>query len=341
MTTTTATQETCMRILFTGKNQLKLDRTPLHEPGPNEVLVNTAWSLISTGTELTCLHRRFAPGTHWDGWVRYPFQAGYSCAGTITAIGSGVTDWAVGDRVACNAHHASVNLVTARELRHVPGTVPLRDAAWLALLKIVQIGFRTAEHRLGDRVVVVGCGILGQLLVQYLRLAGCQRIVAVDREPTRLDHARTHGATHVVAGNADAHRQAILDAAAGPPDVVYDVTGAPSVLPACLALPRDFGAVVLLGDVGEPHLQHLTPDVVIRGVRLKGAHVTHPTREGLPMHPWGIPEIENYAMTLLASGELQVGDLISHTFTPDQARAAYDLAADPERPNMGILFQWT
>src|SRR5205814_9512209 len=63
--------------------------------------------LISTGTELICLTHNFAPGTHWDAWVKYPFGTGYLNAGRVIAVGPEVTGWHVGDRVASRGQHSS------------------------------------------------------------------------------------------------------------------------------------------------------------------------------------------------------------------------------------------
>ena len=80
------------RIVFTGPSQLEVQDAPLHAAGPGEVLVEATRTLISTGTEMICFQRKFAPGTHWDNWVKYPFYPGYSMAGRVVAVGPGVGD---------------------------------------------------------------------------------------------------------------------------------------------------------------------------------------------------------------------------------------------------------
>src|ERR1043166_10053275 len=101
-------------IVFTGKEKLELVHQALEEPKAGELLVETTRTLISTGTETICYTRNFAPGTHWDDWVKYPFPPGYSHVGRVIAVGEGVQEWKTGDRVASGAGHTS-HEVTATE----------------------------------------------------------------------------------------------------------------------------------------------------------------------------------------------------------------------------------
>jgi len=145
---------------------------------------------------------------------------------------------------------------------HIPDGVSDDDATWTALGKIAQIGVRAAEHRMGDSVIVIGLGLVGQLVTQYVRLMGASEIIAIDPAEMRLAMAKAHGATVTLAlpaGEALAEVKRLTDERLT--RVVYDVTGHPAVFPAALALCADRGRLVLLGDTGTPELQHLTPDV--------------------------------------------------------------------------------
>src|SRR5690348_17603722 len=94
-------------IVFTGKDQVEVISEPMPEPAAGDLLVATTRTLISTGTESICFTRNFDPGTHWDGWVKYPFRTGYLNAGRVVAVGEGVQGWKVGDRVASRSGHTS------------------------------------------------------------------------------------------------------------------------------------------------------------------------------------------------------------------------------------------
>lgn len=137
----------------------------------------------------------------------------------------------------------------------------------MGLGKITQVGVRAAQHVLGDTVVVIGLGLLGQLVVQYARLSGASEVIGIDTAPRRLEMAASHGATHTLNMTAEKAREAVFDLTGGRgADVVYDITGHPAVFATALPLARRFGTVVLLGDAGSPNLQTLTGDVVTRGL---------------------------------------------------------------------------
>jgi len=330
------------RIEFTSPGVVNLVTDELAAPGPGEVLVKVDWSLLSSGTELTCLHQRYAPGTHWDRWVTFPFYPGYSAAGHILEVGRGLEDqWQVGERVAFRTKHASHAVLPSDALRRIPDGVKTEEAAWIGLMKIVQVGARRAEIKLGDQAVVVGCGILGLLLVQYLAMSGCRQVIAVDTEDARLKVAGTHGASMCFQGTLDAVSESIVQACEGEqPDVVIDVTGAAAVLPSCLRLVRTLGRVVLLGDPGDPDRQHITNDIIRRGIQLVGAHDLYPQLPHPPFGPWTPEKIECFALELLADGRLDVRGLVSHHFKAINAQEAYQIAACPEEPNLGILLDW-
>src|SRR3954447_48930 len=118
-------------IIFTGKDQLQvIDDEPMPAPGPGAIQVQTTRTLISTGTECIVLGRKFSPGTHFDTWVKYPFRAGYSHVGRVTAVGEGVTTFHIGDRVATRAGHTSHAQVMAIHAVPIPEQVSDDDATW-------------------------------------------------------------------------------------------------------------------------------------------------------------------------------------------------------------------
>lgn len=349
-------------LLFTAKETVELVDEPMPAPGPGQALVESICSLVSTGTESTVFTRRFAPGTHWDQWVKYPFRPGYLHVGRIVELGQGVTGWKVGDRVASRSGHGSHAVVdlaaqggSARPdagdctpanlgLR-VPDGVADEAAAWMGLGKIVQVGVRAAEHRLGDVVAVVGCGILGQLVIQYARLSGASRVIAIDTAEHRLRLAGEHGATHCIQATAAEARDRVRAIAAeghgaDGADVVYDVTGHPAVLAQALPLARSHGTFLLLGDPGAPDQQTLTPDVITRGVRIIGAHDGHPPQERIPGIRWSSPQMASLFLDYLARGDIRVDRLVTHRFAPERAKEAYAFLQTDRASAMGVVFQW-
>lgn len=324
------------RIVFPAKDHIGLET---YEPAPlaeGALRFHTRYSLISSGTEGIMLRGLFDPGTHWANLVSYPYRPGYSAVGVVTETGPGVTDFAVGDRVAARLGHAADHVVPAAWCTAVPTELPWEQACWFALAKIGLMGAQAASYRLGDTVAVIGAGPIGQMSVRWAAAAGATRVVAVDTVPSRLDLARQGGASGVVAVPVgDAHEE-VHALCGGRPRVVVDTTGNASVFAEALRLVADHGVVVLLGDTGSPTSQHLTSDVITRGVTIVGAHDRHSiNRHGRE----GERDLHELFFHLTTTGRFALDGLTTHVFAPADYQAAYDTAAN--RDAMGVAFDWS
>lgn len=331
-----------LNIVFTGRRELEVRREPVPAPGPNQVRVRTRKSLISIGTELICFERRFEPGTHWDRWVQYPFYPGYSNAGVVDAVGENVTGLQVGDRVASRAHHRQWALADASRALKIPDGVSDEEATWFGLANIVQNGVRRAEHELGDAVVIVGLGPLGQLVTQYAYLSGAREVIAIDTAPARLELAARHGATRTLnlpVNEAVEAVKALTDGRGA--DIVYDVTGHPAVFSAALQLPRRFGKMVVLGDTGTPSEQRLTGDVITRGLRIIGAHDNNPPPVGTDHAWWSHLNMARLFFTYVERRQMDVAGLITHRYRPEEAAQCYASLVADRSTAMGVIFDWT
>jgi threonine dehydrogenase-like Zn-dependent dehydrogenase len=118
------------------------------------------------------------------------------------------------------------------------------------------------------------------------------------------------------------------------PDIVIDATGNPAVLPAALRLVRDHGRVVVLGDTGMPSKQHLTSDLVVRGIEIVGAHDSHV--------PAGDAEkpVNELFFELVSSGRFNLEGLNTHTLPPTDCVNAYAVARDGRSETIGVVFDW-
>lgn len=333
-----------LNIVFTGANQLEVRREEVAPLQNGEILVEGSRSLISTGTECICLARNFAPDTHWDRWVKYPFYPGYSHTGRVIEVAPDVPGIKIGDRIAARVGHRQRFNVRADLVLPLREGVSDEAAAWFALASIVQNGVRCAQLELGDTVVIIGLGLLGQLATQYARLSGAREVIAIDTPDSmaRLEMAKSHGATQILAMSADQAKEAVREITKGRlADVVFDVTGHPAVFPAALGVARRFGKLLLLGDVGRPTLQCLTSDVITRGVRIIGAHDNDAPPDASDYHFWTRNNMSALFFDYVARGQMRVDDLISHRFSPAEAEKAYQLLLQDRAAAMGVVFDWS
>ncbi len=323
------------RLSFSGAESVSYEAFNPTPPGPGQVRVTAICSLMSTGTETIAYARRFAAGTHWDGWVKYPFYPGYALIGRVVELGEGVSELRENQRVAVRVGHASEAVVDADACFPVPDSVPSESAAWFALAKITSMGARAAQYQPGDSVLIVGAGPIGQMSTRWASALGAETVLVSDLATGRLEYAKRGGATGVIDGNIDDARDAVLELNHGQlPRVVIDSTGHAEVFASALGLVADRGRLVLLGDTGTPSGQHLTSDVIIRGLTVVGAHDGHEDAE------WNAGRIYRYFFHLLQTGRFSVDGLITHRFGADRCQDAYSLAVKARHDTMGILFDW-
>jgi len=329
-------------VVFPAPVQVEVREEEVAAPGPGQVLCVATRSLISAGTELNCLRGVFDPGTNWADMVRYPFRPGYSMVARVVEVGPGVTALKVGDRITSRTPHSHYFILPEADAYRLPDGPTDEEATWARLAGTTQLGARRAKLEFGESVAVIGLGILGQLVVQYVALAGARRVIAVDLNPTRLAWARSHGATHVIAADAASARAAIAEITAGRMlDVVFDVTGHPAVLSAALGLLHRFGRLVLLGDTPVPTQQRLGAGVVSNSLAILGIHGTAHPDASSDFAPWSRPEMYDLFFDYLAQGRMRVADLVTHRYSPLDAPAAYDMLLRNPADALGVIFDWT
>jgi NADPH:quinone reductase-like Zn-dependent oxidoreductase len=138
-------------------------------------------SVISPGTE-----RAFILNLDNANTV-YPYQLGYSAAGIVEKAGKNVSRFKVGDRVASyGLKHRTVGNIIQDRVTHIPDGVSFEDAAFIALGVISLQGIRKARIELGESVMVLGLGPIGQLALQYASISGALPAIGVDRRRSVL-----------------------------------------------------------------------------------------------------------------------------------------------------------
>ena len=380
----------------TGK--LAIAEVPAPGVEAGSVLVLTTASLVSAGTEKSALSlakkslagkarerpdlvRKVLERAARDGFLAAglaalakldaPLPLGYSCAGRVLAVGSGVSGFAVGDRVACAgaraANHAEVNLVPQHLCALIPAAVPDEDAAFVTLGAIALHGVRQAQATLGETFAVIGLGLIGQLVAQLLRASGCV-VLGIDLDPGRVSLASALGAEAALLRSGlsgDPAEVARAMTAGRGVDGVIIAAATASNDPVALAgeLCRDRGRVVALGAVGMdvPRRPYYDKELSLIQSRSYGPGRYDPDYEERGIdYPIGYvrwTEGRNLEAFLAqcALGRVKVAPLVTHRFTIERAAEAYALlegaksegasAADPigaARPGepLGILLTY-
>ncbi|HKJ24317.1 MAG TPA: zinc-binding dehydrogenase, partial [Myxococcota bacterium] len=276
-----------------------------------------------------------------------PIPLGYSSAGVVVEVGEGVHDHRVGDRVACGgagyANHADYAYVPRNLVARIPEGVSMEDACFATVGAIALQGVRQAEPTLGERVAVLGLGLIGQLTVQLLRANGCQ-VLGFDPNPARAALARELGAHVAVSENLEQAAEGFSQGRGL--DAVIVAASAPSAEPLAQAgaIARLRGRVVVVGlvkmeiDRSVYYRKELDlrmsmsygpgrydPDFEERGFDYPIAHVRWTEQRNLEAF-----------LDLVADGRLRLGPLVTHRFDIADALDAYALITSGREPFLGV-----
>ncbi len=340
------------QLINSAQGVVTLGAVELADPGPGEILVKARASAVSPGTErAACLG---LPGTA----RRWPVALGYSSVGEVVGAGPGV-EIAPGTRVLMGTSHASAVVVAADRVAPAPEGVDDETAAFHRVLRIALQGVRKARIELGEAVLVLGGGLIGQLAAQFAHAAGAGRVLLADLAGPRRDLAARAGFSEPVDPMSEADRETI--AAAGPaggPQVVIEATGVPDVTAEALRFAGPLGRVVLLGSSrGLAREVDFYRDVHVKGLTILGAHNSVRAQaakrgadiDAMMRWPHGVEDFPGIwtsrsdnaaAFGLLQSGRIDLDALITHRADADDFDEIYDplLANDPHI--LGAVIRW-
>ena len=318
------------RVVWVREEVADVESYRLLKPGPGEVLVETRASLISPGTE-----RAFLLGLP-NTKASFPTIPGYSAAGVVRQVGSGVTGFQIGNRVAGVWNHSSHSNVTPALLVPLPDSVSFDAASFIELGVIALQGVRRARICPGDRVVVLGQGLVGQLCIQLARWAGAAEIIAVARSNQFAKISQASGADRVIALANDPAAASRLQA-----DVVLEVTGSAAAIVPSLQCARDGGRVSIIGSSrGMTTGIDLSTMLRNRHLEVIGAHITSVAPQASGQGRWTRRDESVLFLDLLETRQLDMKPLITQRENPGDANAVYDELINNSSAAMGIVFDW-
>ncbi|MFF6998952.1 bi-domain-containing oxidoreductase [Streptomyces sp. NPDC008313] len=361
--------------------ELALLDVPVPGCKPGGVLVRSAYSLISTGTELMKVSEagmsmlgkarsrpdqvakvvqsvatNGVPATYRKvmGKLDSYTPLGYSLCGVVEEVGAGVDDVKAGDLVACagNEHalHAELNWVPKNLYAPVPDGLAARHAAFGTVGSIALQGVRQGESRLGEVALVIGLGLIGQLVTQLLTASGV-RVVGADPDPERCALAERLGAAACGDPASAAVESAVAELTGGHGvDQVYLAAGGGSNQPVELAarLCRDRGRVVDIGKcrLDLPWNAYYEKELDVRFSRSYGPGRYDPEYElegrDYPIGYVRWTERRNLAcfLDLVARGRVDVEPLVSHVAGFDDAVETYRRLKDGDLKAVAVLFRY-
>ena len=279
---------------------------------------------------------------------------GYSAAGVVVACGAEVSLFGIGDSVACTgsgiANHAELIEVPVNLATRIPPTVDSAAAATVALGAIALQGVRRATPTLGETVLVVGLGILGQLTVQLLKSNGC-KVIGADLVAERVAIAQTVGMDWSVNprnGSYLADIQRLTDGYGADAVIVTAATKDSRVVNDAIRACRRKGRVVIVGDVGldidRSEIYAREVDLLISTSYGPGRYDATYEIEGrdypLPYVRWTENRNMEAYLDLLAVGKIQLEPIPTRVFNIDDAANAYSEIQSGTSGNLLFLLNY-
>jgi predicted dehydrogenase/threonine dehydrogenase-like Zn-dependent dehydrogenase len=368
-----------VKQLLVRSGKVFLKEVPAPVVGPKNILVRVERSCVSVGTEMAGikmsglpLYRRALKQPHHvkrvvqlmrdqgiariykqvKGKLDAGLPTGYSAAGTVVGVGSEVDGIAIGERVACAgagiANHAELIDVPVNLSVPIPEGLSFDAAATVTLGAIAMQGVRRAQPALGETIVVIGLGILGQITAQLLGANGC-RVIGTDVDPGRIASALENGLDiGINPGDGDLVERVVkLTNGHGADAVIITAASASSdILAEAFHACRKKARVVVVGDVGlnmaRADIYAKELDVLISCSYGPGRYDPVYEEEGadypLPYVRWTENRNMGEYLRLLAAGRVRLDNMIQEPFPIDQAEEAYGrLSGEGQKPLLVLL----
>ena len=348
--------------------------------GENGVLVKTKTSLVSAGTEkmIVDLAKKSLVGKakarpdlvkqvvnkmKQEGIkntlekvftkLDTPIPLGYSCVGEVVQVGAKVSGISVGDRVACGgagyANHSEINYVPRNLFVKVPKSVSNADASFVTVGSIALQGIRQTSPTLGERIVVMGLGLLGQITVQLLKANGC-KVLGTDFDARKRDLAKKLGADEVCTPEEVVEKSKLFTNGNGA-DAIVIAASTSSNQPIIDAgeIARTKARVVVVGLVGMdiPRNEYYKKELELKLSMAYGPGRYDPKYEeqgiDYPFAHVRWTEQRNFEafLDLVEEGKITPSEMVTHQYEFERALSAYDLLEGKVKEDyLGILLNY-
>jgi len=363
------------QVLRKGLKDIVVEEVPDPLLLPHHVLVRPAFSLISSGTETASLHQegvvaelrhnpshlqKIAAAVKTTGPVRTFSEVrakfseyavlGYSGAGRVAEVHPTVTDIQPGQFVAFGGEgsgHGETVVAGRNLVVPLPEGVPLEHGPFATLGSIALHAVRIANIGLGETVVVIGLGIVGQLIAQLARLQGGS-VIAIDLKAERIELAKRLGAEHALSAEAAGEIRSLTDGRGADCVIVAAAAKSPAPCQQALEICADRGRLVIVGAVPIEFPWH---EMYMKEIKLFMSRAYGPGsydasyEKGGRDYPIGYvrwTENRNMAefLRLVGQGRVVLGPLVSHEFKIDDAAEAYRTIMDPKAQSLAVLLRY-
>jgi predicted dehydrogenase/threonine dehydrogenase-like Zn-dependent dehydrogenase len=366
------------RRVIDRRGRVSILELPVPHLGPEQVLVQSHYSLISSGTETGTLSKtpaELVKQTISDPWMRHvvkqtvfatgvgqtarrvwhemitPREIGYSGAGTVLGVGERVEGFDIGQPVAFAASgHAEMAVPAVNHVVPVPGGVDLRHAAFVTVGGIATQGLRRAGLQFGETVAIYGLGLVGQLAARIAKAAGCV-VIGIDINPRTNQLAEEAGASLVIDPREPEWKRQILDFTGKngvDATIICASSDSAEIINSAMEITRRQGRVVLVGYV---KLDIHPKNFLYREIDLRYSRAYGPGsydagyEKGRLDYPFGYVRwtekrnLEEF-VRLVSTGAVSLEPLIAGVYPVDSAQEAFDAIRGGTLPGVAALISY-
>lgn len=331
-------------IVFIEPNIAKLINSEMKtEIGRTQVKVKTSFSTVSCGTEKANItgDPNVAPGDKEA--VLFPRQLGYSSSGIVIEVGEEVTSVKPGDRVVMYwSKHSEYNILDEENVIKIEDeNVSMQEAAVSFITTFPMAAIRKTRLEIGESVLVMGLGLLGQLGIKLSKAAGAVPIVAVDPVKERREEALRNGADFAFDPFEEGFASKVKEVTNGGVNVCIEVTGVGSGLDRALDCMAKFGRVALLGCTRS---SDFTIDYYKKihgpGITLVGAHTM--ARPNVESHAGWFTHRDDIkaVLKLILGGRINISEMIKEVHSPADCTEVYTRLVNDKNFPILVQFDW-
>ncbi len=322
-------------VTFPAKGTAVVEPVPDSDPGPEEIVVETTRTLISSGTELALL-------TDQAQYTSLPVERpGYSHVGEVVEVGTDVSQELIGTRVGTAGSHRKYVTVPQESAISIPDGVSDEAGTFHSLAAVTMNGLRRGRVVWGERVGIFGLGLIGQLTGRFAHVAGATPTVGLEIADFRRGFfPERPGMASVDTTPTDYSEDVEAETGGHPFDVVIEATGNAAVVPEEFDHLRDEGRFVLLSSprtIGEFDYYR---DCHRPGYEIIGAHARTHASVQTPKTPWTRRAHQELFFALLSAGRVEVESMITHRFQLTEAPSAYDMLLEDRTQALGVILTY-
>jgi len=335
------------RAIIKGPLDLEVERYSIDSNVENsEFIVKNRYTAISAGTELSIYTGTNPKVYEPNSWCNYPHIPGYAGLGEVVAAGSEV-DLKPGDLVFHHAHHSTYDKLYDGHSHYakISGDLFLPEVSLVRFAAIVLSGsIRLSKIELGDKIALIGLGIIGQIASQLFSLAGGD-VIAFD--PINFRRSIAKGIGYCL-GIYDSSQTDPKDIASEfndgkGVDTLVDATGVSQLIMSNVALVRPMGQMILLGSPFASYnadVTQLLRQIHLKWLTVRGALERDQISPPGDNSPHSYIRDVAYLLDLVKRRKLKVKELVSHVLAPHEMKRAYDGLLNNKEEYMAVVIDW-